>query len=143
MTHLGRPYTFSALGKDWTLARWTYLAWVELVEIAKTLIPDPRQEVADMLKVIPEIPIEDKMKLVREANRKAATMFEYGSKEMLAWIGTTTGTLHTLHTLLKPNHSDATIVTAEDIIKSESVNFDDAFAVVSGQVPEKKDSPGG
>lgn len=64
--HLGREQTVEALGKTWTLGRWTRAVWWRVLEWARGQVPDPLDAVEATL----ERMATRQAKLLTEANAK-------------------------------------------------------------------------
>lgn len=139
---IGKPFPFVALDQTWTLGRFTFTVWEEFVGLIREIIPDPREEVDAILKACPEMPTEDKVAMIRDANKKYAGMFEFGSPDIMAWIKTPKCAIRLIYVLLKKSHPDATIDTAMDIINSGELDFSKALTVIMGDLPPKDERPG-
>lgn len=112
MPQLGRETVIDALGKRWTVGRWTVDVWDQLLEWARPRLPDP---FAGLEKVVDKLPEAAALQLVREAQERAARALSIQSPEVVELIdGTLEGKVQTFYLLLRQHHPD---VTREEVVE--------------------------
>lgn len=142
MDHIGRPATFHALGQEWTLARWTRSVWHDLIEYAKTILPDPRMEAEEILRYVPESDSATRVQVVRDAILQSRSMFTIGSKQIQEFIATTDGVTYLLYLLLRPNHPEITLDQVFEIASHPPPEMAKALERAAGVVSPNDGSPG-
>lgn len=111
--HLGRETELKALGKTWTLARWTRDVWEEFLVWARTQLPDPI-EVA--LRHVDQLPPAIAEKLVAEALKQATGYLSIGSPRVTELLNSPEGITRLIWLLLRKHHPEASEDTALAIV---------------------------
>lgn len=139
--HIGRETVIEALGKTWTLARYTRKILSDLLAWALARLPDPIEQAK---KDIVGFPLEIQKDIVASAvERKKARGLN--DPEVQEQIGSLDGVAETLYLLLKPAHPDVTRDLAGDIldeVMGSAGGMDRLHRAIercSGKVPAKED----
>jgi hypothetical protein len=146
--HVGREQTFDALGRTYTLGRWTRAVWRGFVAWAKDQLPDPRVSagvfLAECLSRIPDDSTPERLLIVKLAIDKATGFVGMDSPEVAGLLNTMDGGVKLLELLLKQHHPDVTEDDAYEIYTAVGGAKIDAMAqACAGLLPEKKRDPGG
>src|SRR4051794_28355490 len=106
--HVGRPQTVEALGRTFTLARWTRAVWGEFLDWARNKLPDPRKAAVEFLEVVDKKDAALRDTIVREALAESLEYLSVNSPRVARLLDSLEGTTRLVYLLLKPAHPDAT-----------------------------------
>lgn len=109
---LGRETTVDALGKKWTIGRWTVDVWDELIDFAKKRLPDPWAPIKDLVQVLSP---EEAGKLIQDTYKRVNAMFTIKSPEIQAFLDTPEGQMYLFWLLMRQHHPELTRQQAMDI----------------------------
>src|SRR3954468_17248808 len=106
--HVGREQSFEALGRTWTLARWTRGVWRDFLEWARPRIPDPREVAARFLELVPDTAENQGVRaiIVNRALDDAQEHLAPTSLRVLRLLGSSDGLVQVVRQLLRPAHGD-------------------------------------
>ena len=113
--HIGREQVFEALGKSWRLSRWERRVWWELLDWARSKIPDPVETINKHLEKMPEKAVKHAVEAALNASR---TFLSITSPEVQAMLQSMEGMVKTMYLLLLEHQKDVT--------------EDEAYAIVMG-----------
>ncbi len=139
MPQIGREATVHALGKTWTVGRFTMEVWDDLIRWAADRIPN---QLEALRPIIRDVPPEMAMQLIRDAQAKTPDVLTIGHPLLQKAIEETPeGQIHRWYLLLRQKHPDVTKDTALEILMElGQAKIEETLAQVAGQPPpEKKD----
>jgi hypothetical protein len=131
----GEPATFAALGRTWTLSRFSLSKWRPFVEWVKSQMPDPR-ELAFAYISNEHIPESKKAEIVQAALDREWRFTSIESEEVREARQTPEGMTQIVYLLLRDHHpeitpDDASIIVAAAVFKELAA----AIARSEGEVP--------
>ena len=129
---LGKETLITALGRTWTIGRWTISVWDRLLEWAKPRLPDPFQ---GLDKLVDKLPPDMAERIIKEAQAKAMLLVSINSPEILHVLdGTLEGRVRVLYELLRQHHPDITPNTVFEILTEVGLEqMQDAIVRSQGQ----------
>lgn len=151
--HVGRSQTVEALGKTWTLSRWSRAVWNDFLAWAKTKLPDPRVEgrktLASLLPQEGDAPdmraalAEARNATAKQINEETLEYLTVNSKRVNALLDTMEGTEYLTYLLLRGEHPEADTELAYQIVLSVgSEAMSEKLKLCAGVGPKKDASPG-
>lgn len=142
-SHVGREQTITALGREWTLARWDRRVWADFLDWAKTVLPNPAAEAAAFLALVPPSDEVTRRAIVAEALKCKMDYLSVASPRVVDLIGTLEGTTKLVAILLQKHQPGTTDETAYEIITSAGKDrMQDVLQACAGVLPKKDEPPG-
>lgn len=142
-SHVGREQTITALGREWTLARWDRRVWADFLEWAKTVLPNPAAEAAAFLALLPPTDEVTRRAVVAEALKCKMDYLSVASPRVVDLIGTIEGTTKLVALLLQKYQAGTTDETAFEIIMAAGKDrMQGVLQDCAGVLPKKDEPPG-
>jgi hypothetical protein len=133
LPQLGKEVTIEALGKTWTVGRWSARVWDDLIAWLKPQLPDPYAHLERLIdKMSPEIAND----ALKRAEERANRFLSIGSPEVMELVKTPEVSMYLFWILLREKHPDVTRDQAMMIAASAGQDKMNAmFDTVAGTPP--------